>query len=267
MLKIILSIAGVVLIGLGVFGGPLLENITGQFSNQSEQMAEVEIPSSTDATVSTNATVTEDASVKVASAVATDDATETAIQTVSADAVPDTNTAGTPANTPASTPVTSASVTTSDASVSAETEGSEMIAVKSTDEVAEPMAPAQAAGDLMAMTEQAKSSSRNEQVKLAETILASAKQPVAPEPVEKTTEVESVVKAATGEPSNEVLVVVKDKVNLRDGPSIDHPIVLQLQQGQELMEFKREGNWVHVGAYGTSGKIGWVHQRLVSVPN
>jgi len=85
MLKIILSIAGVVLIGLGVFGGPLLENITGQFSNQSEQMAEVEIPSSTDATVSTNATVTEDASVKVASAVATDDATETAIQTVSAD--------------------------------------------------------------------------------------------------------------------------------------------------------------------------------------
>ena len=267
MLKIILSIAGVVLIGLGVFGGPLLENITGQFSNQSEQMAEVEIPSSTDATVSTNATVTEDASVKVASAVATDDATETAIQTVSADAVPDTNTAGIPANTPASTPVTSASVTTSDTSVSAETEGSEMIAVKSTDEVAEPMAPAQAAGDLIAMTEQAKSSSRNEQVKLAETILASAKQPVAPEPVEKTTEVESVVKAATGEPSNEVLVVVKDKVNLRDGPSIDHPIVLQLQQGQELMEFKREGNWVHVGAYGTSGKIGWVHQRLVSVPN
>ena len=267
MLKIILSIAGVVLIGLGVFGGPLLENITGQFSNQSEQMAEVEIPSSTDAIVSTNATVTEDASVKVASAVATDDATETAIQTVSADAVPDTNTAGTPANTPASTPVTSASVTTSDTSVSAEKEGSEMIAVKSTDEVAEPMAPAQAAGDLMAMTEQAKSSSRNEQVKLAETILASAKQPVAPEPVEKTTEVESVVKAATGEPSNEVLVVVKDKVNLRDGPSIDHPIVLQLQQGQELMEFKREGNWVHVGAYGTSGKIGWVHQRLVSVPN
>ena len=263
MLKIILSIAGVVLIGLGVFGGPLLENITGQFSNQSEQMAEVEIPSSTDAIVSTNATVTEDASVKVASAVATDDATETAIQTVSADAVPDTNTAGTPANTP----VTSASVTTSDASVSAETEGSEMIAVKSTDEVAEPMAPAQAAGDLIAMTEQAKSSSRNEQVKLAETILASAKQPVAPEPVEKTTGVESVVKAATGEPSNEVLVVVKDKVNLRNGPSIDHPIVLQLQQGQELMEFKREGNWVHVGAYGTSGKIGWVHQRLVSVPN
>ena len=61
----------------------------------------------------------------------------------------------------------------------------------------------------------------------------------------------------------DVLVVVKDKVNLRQGPSIDHPVVLQLQQGQELMEFKREGRWVHVGAYGTSGKIGWVHQRLV----
>jgi hypothetical protein len=43
----------------------------------------------------------------------------------------------------------------------------------------------------------------------------------------------------------------------------DHAIVLRLEKGQELMEFKREGKWVHVGAYGTSGKIGWVHQRLV----
>jgi len=40
-------------------------------------------------------------------------------------------------------------------------------------------------------------------------------------------------------------------------------VVLRLTKGQELMEFKRDGKWVHVGAYGTAGKIGWVHERLV----
>jgi len=157
-----------------------------------------------------------------------------------------------PADEPASEPVI------------AETEETVIVAANAAGEVAEPMAPAQAAGDLVAMTEQAKSSSRNEQVNLAETILTSAKPPAQSESVTKTAEVETVMTATTGELSNEILVVVKDKVNLRDGPSIDHPIVLQLEQGQELMEFKREGKWVHVGAYGTSGKIGWVHQRLVS---
>ena len=148
--------------------------------------------------------------------------------------------------------------------VDTEIANTEILVEASTGEVAEPMAPAQAAGDLIAMTEKAKSSSRNEQVKLAQTVLTAAKQPAEPDPLAKTTEVEALKAATTGELSNEILVVVKDKVNLRDGPSIDHPIVLQLQQGQELMEFKREGRWVHVGAYGTSGKIGWVHQRLVS---
>jgi len=161
------------------------------------------------------------------------------------------------------TPVATAVATAnSNATVIQETEVTEIVAVAAAGEVAEPMAPAQAAGDLVAMTEQAKSSSRNEQVNLAETILTSSKQPV--KAVAKSTEVDTVMVATAGELSNEILVVSKDKVNLRDGPSIDHPIVLTLEQGQELMEFKREGKWVHVGAYGTSGKIGWVHQRLVS---
>ena len=72
-----------------------------------------------------------------------------------------------------------------------------------------------------------------------------------------------VVKTTTGSGPNNTLYVTKDRVNLREGPSINHPIVLQLQNGQELMEFKREGKWIHVGAYGTSGKIGWVHGTLV----
>ena len=75
--------------------------------------------------------------------------------------------------------------------------------------------------------------------------------------------VDQMVKTTTGPGSNNTLYVIKDRVNMRVGPSINHPIVLQLQNGQELMEFKREGKWIHVGAYGTSGKIGWVHSALV----
>lgn len=63
--------------------------------------------------------------------------------------------------------------------------------------------------------------------------------------------------------NDDTLFVLKDKVNMREGPSIKHGIVLQLEKGQELMEFKREGKWVHVGAYGTEGTVGWVHGTLV----
>jgi hypothetical protein len=79
----------------------------------------------------------------------------------------------------------------------------------------------------------------------------------------KAAEVEQIVKTTAGSVTDNTLFALKDRVNLREGPSIDHAIVLQLDIGQELMEFKREGKWVHVGAYGTSGKIGWVHSSLV----
>ena len=271
MLKIILGITGVVFIGLGVFGGQLLESFTERFPDQmangqmaNAQMANAQMANAQMASVeapSTNVIVAENASAKVASVMPQNDGPQndgndaTSVTTSAAAAVQQTKAVV----TPVATAVASAN---SDATVVKETEATEVVAVASAGEVAEPMAPAQAAGDLVAMTEQAKSSSRNEQVNLAETILTSSKPPV--EAVAKSTEVDAVMVATTGELSNEILVVSKDKVNLRDGPSIDHPIVLTLEQGQELMEFKREGKWVHVGAYGTSGKIGWVHQRLVS---
>ena len=75
--------------------------------------------------------------------------------------------------------------------------------------------------------------------------------------------VEIVLSSTTGVPPNDTLFVLKERVNLREGPSTNHPVVLQLDKGQELMEFKRDGRWVHVGAYGTAGKIGWVHRTLV----
>ncbi len=79
----------------------------------------------------------------------------------------------------------------------------------------------------------------------------------------KAAEVDQIVKTTAGGGPDNTLFVLKERVNLRQGPSIDHPVVLQLDIGQELMEFKRDGKWVHVGAYGTSGKIGWVHGSLV----
>lgn len=270
MFRTILSVTGVVLIGLGVFGGSLLEKMAAQFGSQPDQMASVEIPAANTPAVNTN--VTANTTVNVASAEPAPAASVTPVVKTDAVAVVDAvaeskamdaKVVATPSVAAAAAGVAKAAETVADAPVIAAAGKAEMVAVAgSTEEVAEPMAPAQAAGDFLAMAEQAKSSSRNEQVDLAETILASAKQTA--EPVAKEAEVDSVMEAAAGEINNEILVVVKDKVNLRDGPSIDHPIVLQLEQGQELMEFKREGRWVHVGAYGTSGKIGWVHQRLVS---
>jgi len=274
MLRTIISVTGVVLIGLGLFGGQLLGNIAAQFTDQQEQTVASVVPGTVqpgslvqDDAVSNTVVIkvlspTTDTSAAVATAKSTivkpvvEPVAEPVIQPVAAEIT-------------TKVPVIKESQGTVVASVAdASVVETKAAAAKVIDEtqvaVAEPMAPAQAAGDLIAMAEQAKSSSRNDQVNLAKTILASSKKPVEETAViAKESEVDSVMVATTGALENEMLIVIKDKVNLRDGPSIDHPVVLQLEQGQELMEFKREGRWVHVGAYGTSGKIGWVHQRLV----
>lgn len=281
MLRTIISVTGVVLIGLGLFGGQLLGNIAAQFTDQPEQVVASVVPGTVqpgslvqDDAVS-NTVVIKEASADAAVLSPTTDASA-AVATAKSTIVK-------PVVEPVVEPVTQpvAAEITTKVPVIKESQGTvvasaadalvvetKAAAAKVIDEtqvaVAEPMAPAQAAGDLIAMAEQAKSSSRNDQVSLAKTILASSKKPVEETAViAKESEVDSVMVATTGALENEMLIVVKDKVNLRDGPSIDHPVVLQLEQGQELMEFKREGRWVHVGAYGTSGKIGWVHQRLV----
>lgn len=293
MLRTILSVLGVVFIGLGLFGGNMLSKFFNNVTDQSSQLASVSAPGVNN-TASVAASVIEtpvvaasgvgepgigDSGVvqlEVAESADTPVAVieEVAMQEVETieDVLPnslvDSSSTIVTQGTGAAEELVENTVVTQvipEATVIAEPVDAVIVSAIVADsvEVAEPMAPAQAAGDLVAMAEQAKSSGRNEQVNLAKTILASSK-PLAAEPVVvKSEEVESVMVSTTGEISNDMLVVVKDKVNLRDGPSIDHPIVLQLAQGQELMEFKREGKWIHVGAYGTSGKIGWVHQRLV----
>lgn len=285
MLRIILSAAGVALIGIGVFGGELFSSsrnaatLGSGADTQAQMQAQVQpqiqpqiqnkAQTNTQADVVTAAQVEVPAAAPAADAVTTLAATGTtsettnqltsqgATQAVVADAT-DTATNAT-AVVVAASAVQPVAIT--------ESENTMVVASTSAEGLPEPMAPAQAAGDLIAMAEQAKSSSRNEQVNLAKTVLTSSKaagvENVVVDVDTKAAEVDSVIVTTTGAIENDVLIVIKDKVNLRDGPSIEHPIVLQLEQGQELMEFKREGKWVHVGAYGTSGKIGWVHQRLV----
>ena len=276
MLRLILSISGVGLIVLGVFGGQPLDNLYNRFAAQPDSSAAVEVPAvevpavaetSTTVVAETNSqpdieqpaaieqTTVEQANVEQASVEQSPLGTETtaAVETDDKEVAPEI----------------SAATDASDTEQQVASEDTSLIAIG--DEViaeAADQAPASqlsSEGVAVAITDEQKASARNDQVELATTILTGAAQTDASgeETDSKTEDVEQLLAAGSVQGERDVLVVVKDKVNLRQGPSIDHPVVLQLQQGQELMEFKREGRWVHVGAYGTSGKIGWVHQRLV----
>lgn len=276
MLRILLSVAGALFIGLGLFGGDLLKGFAGKdashitvaSSNRAEPLVAVEVPASTPVTstpvlskpvISTTASISDDQSLTTS---AQDAAARVAVVPIAEPQLPvQTAAVITPA---VETPVESASVelTLQDTAVAG-------VPVTDTELAADgavPIAPAQPAGDLIAMAEQAKASSRNEQVDIASAIVSASNRPVvetAAVAIGKEAEAQSVIVSTTGDLNKDGLIVIKDKVNLRDGPSINHPIVLTLEQGQELMEFKRDGKWVHVGAYGTEGKIGWVHERLV----
>ena len=69
----------------------------------------------------------------------------------------------------------------------------------------------------------------------------------------------SVAMAATGNR----LLVQGNAVNVREAPSTNAAIVLQLNLGHELLEIRRSGDWVNVGIARTDGKDGWVHASLV----
>ncbi len=62
----------------------------------------------------------------------------------------------------------------------------------------------------------------------------------------------------------DILYVQSDVVNMRKGPSKQHPVVLQLRKGHKLMEFQRQGRWVEVGADRTGGRSGWIYSSLIS---
>lgn len=64
--------------------------------------------------------------------------------------------------------------------------------------------------------------------------------------------------AATGD----VYKVTSEKLNLRAGPSNDAKVRSTVDQGGEVVELRRSGNWLGVRVLKT-GEEGWVYARLV----
>src|SRR5262249_26078014 len=67
--------------------------------------------------------------------------------------------------------------------------------------------------------------------------------------------------AAQAEPGD-ILNVTAERANLRSGPSDADTIRSQVRQGDELIEIRRDGNWIGVRVLRT-GEEGWVFADLV----
>ena len=270
MLRVIFGVTGAGFVALGLFGGQIFENLQGGLTSGSNSSASV----ATSESVARNVVSSIDSATSLDStASVVSDATEQQPQTNSdadvvgaglestgvlvAKAVSEPQLAPADVNLPDGNLVEEVPAIHSDAGTELETTQQNTGSPSTT--LASAVVPVVNGA-----------SDSTQQAEPAESILASTQATSSEPSVEvvsaqsKQEELGEVLETTTGQiSSEEILVVVKDKVNMRDGPSIDFPIVLELGLGQELMEFKREGRWVQVGAYGTSGKIGWVHHRLV----
>ena len=58
------------------------------------------------------------------------------------------------------------------------------------------------------------------------------------------------------------LVLVED-ANIRKGPSLRRPVVMQASKGEIYKIFDEKGEWVKVGYYLENEVIGWIRQDLV----
>lgn len=257
MLRVILATCGVGLIAFGLFGGKSLEQVhaglSGVFDRYSGTDNIAVVDDAADSNSEQLTAAVDDAADNAATGAA--DTQTVAMATPAADDQTDE----TVAQASVVTDSTGTDVATDDAPL-ATTQTAALAASEERQlEIASVQPVGADAGNAPGVVENAaltevKASARNEELERAlSTTGAEGKE----------ADVGVVLQATNGDSDVEALFVLKDLVNMRQGPSIEHPVVLRLEKGQELMEFKREGKWVHVGAYGTSGKIGWVHQRLV----
>jgi uncharacterized protein YgiM (DUF1202 family) len=58
-------------------------------------------------------------------------------------------------------------------------------------------------------------------------------------------------------------VVLKEKVNVRQGPGLRHRVVTTVDKGEVYKIFSRNGNWVKIGYYLEDEQIGWVRSDMV----
>ena len=68
--------------------------------------------------------------------------------------------------------------------------------------------------------------------------------------------------AASAAPGDS-LYALGNNVNVRSAPSMSAEVIIQVNLGHKLIEFRRQGEWVEVGVARTGGKSGWVHSNLV----
>ena len=61
----------------------------------------------------------------------------------------------------------------------------------------------------------------------------------------------------------DALSVLGDDVNVRDGPSLAHNVILKLHKGNRAQEIQRKNEWVEIAEFTTGNKLGWVHVSLI----
>lgn len=58
-------------------------------------------------------------------------------------------------------------------------------------------------------------------------------------------------------------VVLAEDANIRKGPSLRRPVIMQASKGEIYKIFDEKGQWVKVGYYLENEEIGWIRQDLV----
>jgi SH3-like domain-containing protein len=63
--------------------------------------------------------------------------------------------------------------------------------------------------------------------------------------------------------NTQTAVVLVEDANIRKGPSLRKPVVLQASQGEIFKIFGEKGDWVKVGYYLENEVVGWIRDDLV----
>jgi uncharacterized protein YgiM (DUF1202 family) len=63
--------------------------------------------------------------------------------------------------------------------------------------------------------------------------------------------------------NTQTAVVLVENANIRKGPSLRRPVVMQAAKGEIYKVFGEKGKWVKVGYYLENEVIGWIRQDLV----
>jgi uncharacterized protein YgiM (DUF1202 family) len=63
--------------------------------------------------------------------------------------------------------------------------------------------------------------------------------------------------------SIQTAVITVDNANIRKGPNLRNPVVMQVSKGEIYKVFGEQGQWVKIGYYLENEVIGWVRHDLI----